>query len=112
MQTVLDHVSACRSISQKLKGGVVNRPEDPIPSLLVLYEFEAKLVLSQQELRGILERTMHIPFTEAKTMETMAALCIQTQGSGIVTYFVNCYGNKEVCMPPCTDTGILRHQCS
>jgi hypothetical protein len=82
MQAVLNHVSACRSISQHLGGGVVNSPVDPVPSLLVLYEFEAKLVLGQQELHGLLDRAMHIPSIEAKTMETMAALCMQTQGSG------------------------------
>ena len=82
MQSVLDHVSACHSISQQLGGGVSNSPKDPIPSLLVLYEFEAKLLLSQQELHSLLERAMHIPSIEAKTMETMAALCVRMQGSG------------------------------
>lgn len=82
MQAVLDHVSACRSISQQLGGGVVNGPKDPVPSLLVLYEFEAKLLLGQHELRGLLDRAINIPSIEAKTMETMAALCVRTQGSG------------------------------
>lgn len=87
MQAVLDHVSACRSISQQLGGGVAGGgmagvPKDPIPSLLVLYEFEAKLLLSQHELHGLLDRALHIPSVEAKTMETMAALCMRTQVSG------------------------------
>ena len=82
MQSALDHVSTCRSISQHV--GVVssNSPKDPIPSLLVLYEFEANMVLCPHELRGLLERALHIPSVEAKTLETMAALCMQTHNSG------------------------------
>lgn len=83
MRSALDHVSTCRSISQQLEIGVVsNSPKDPIPSLLVLYEFEANMVLCPHELHGLLERALHIPSVEAKTLETMAALCMQTHNSG------------------------------
>lgn len=82
MQSVLDHVSACHSINQQLGMGVVNA-KDPTSSLLALYEFEAKLVLDQPELHGLLDRIIHIPSVEAKTLETIAALCIRAQNSGM-----------------------------
>lgn len=81
MQAVLDHVSTCRSISQQLGGGDIGAPKDPVPSLLVLYEFEANLLLNQHELHGLLQRALHIPSVEAKTLETIVALCVCTQGS-------------------------------
>ena len=81
MKRVLDHVSTCHSIAQQIGAGAINC-KDPTPSLLALYDFEAKLVLNPAELNGVLERVSHIPSVEAKTLETMAALCICTQNSG------------------------------
>lgn len=82
MQSVLEHVSICHSISEQLGVGVTTAPKDPTPSLLALYEFEAKLQLGHPELHGLLERVTCIPSIEAKTLETMAALCMRTHNAG------------------------------
>lgn len=82
MKRVLDHVSVCRSLSQQL--GTNLSLKDPTSSLMALYDFEAKLLLSPAELDEILEQVSQNPCAEAKTLETMAALCICTQNSGNV----------------------------
>ena len=45
---------------------------DPTPSLLALYEFEAKLHLGHPELEGVLEQVSSMALTEPKTFETIA----------------------------------------
>lgn len=75
MQAVLEHVSTCQTISQQLGGFATGDPKDPIPLLLLLFEFESKLVLNPGGLNNSLEKALHIPSIDAKTLETMAALC-------------------------------------
>ena len=79
MKNVLDCVSTCHSITQQSGGSSFM---DPTPSLLALYEFEATLLLNPAELSSALERVSHIPCVEAKTLETVAALCMLVQNSG------------------------------
>ena len=86
MQCVLEHVSTCHSIGQQLTADAPGHFKDPTPSLLALYEFEAKLVLSHTELRTLLEQVVHIPSVEAKTLETMAALCMRSGSTGMHIY--------------------------
>ena len=82
MQSVLEHVSTCHSVSQQLGLDTASHPKDPTPSLLALYEFEAKLLLGGGELGVLLERVVQLPHVEAKTLETMAALCIRSGDTG------------------------------
>lgn len=57
-------------------------PKDPTPSLLLLYEFEAKLLLGHSDLQGLLDKVSQLPSVEAKTLETMAALCVRVPPTG------------------------------
>ena len=50
---------------------------DPTPSLLALYEFEAKLELGHSALDSSLAQITALPGLETKTMETIAALCVR-----------------------------------
>ncbi len=72
---VLDHVFKCRGICKQL--GLSNAASDPTPSLLSLYEFEAKLELGANDLDSMLAHISSLPGLEAKTLETMAALCVR-----------------------------------
>lgn len=54
---------------------------DPTHSLLVLYEFEAKLALGHQDLDAMVDRVAKIPGVEPKTFETLAALAIRGSSS-------------------------------
>ena len=83
MRSVLEHVLTCHSISQQLGLDATSHPKDPTPSLLALYEFEAKLVLGHPELRALLEQVVQMPSVEAKTLETMAALCMRSGNTGM-----------------------------
>lgn len=80
MKNVLDCVSKCRTSIQLLGTRDI---KDPSLSLLALYDFEATLLLNPSELSSALERVAHIPSVEAKTFETVAALCVLQQNSGI-----------------------------
>ena len=44
------------------------------PLLLILYEFEAKAKLGDSDLEEILERTLLLPYAEAKAFETIAGV--------------------------------------
>lgn len=85
MKSVLEHVSTCHSISQQLGTDNTNHPKDPTPSLLALYEFEAKLLLGHRDLHAILERVVQSPSVETKTLETIAALCMRSGDTGQLT---------------------------
>ena len=68
---MLEHVSGCWAVCQQLDTGVADS-SDPTPSLLALYEFEAKLHLGHPELEGVLERVSSMSLAGPKTFETIA----------------------------------------
>ena len=69
--------------------------KDPTLSLLLLYEFEAKLMLDPSDLKGLLERVSQLPCVEAKTFETMTALSVRAPPSGGYNWYIIC---MYVCM--------------
>ena len=71
LESVLEHVSGCWAVCQQLDTGVADS-SDPTPSLLALYEFEAKLHLGHPELEGVLERVSSMSLAGPKTFETIA----------------------------------------
>ena len=76
---VLDHISNCHTIHERLVGMRGEQDsKDHTLMWLGLYEFEAKLFLGHADVDQVLRRISSLPFVEAKTLETMAALCIQT----------------------------------
>ena len=70
LEEALDHISECRKVCKQL----TTPPDlsDPTPSLLFLYEFEAKLHLSHPQLGAVLERIMDQDTVDPKTLETIA----------------------------------------
>ena len=73
-ETVLEHVSECRAICQRLGRAPApsDSSSDPTPSLLSLYEFEARLHLGHPNLETVIEDVSKVPGTEPKTFETIA----------------------------------------
>lgn len=85
MLAVLDHVSICKSIHQQLLRMTPNLvPKDPTLAWLCLYEFEAKLFLDHTDIEQVLGKVSALATVEAKTLESMAALCVRGPLSGIV----------------------------
>ena len=83
MLSVLEHVTTSNSLHQQLLGQVAGCAEkDPTPVWLCLYEFEAKLFLGHLDLGEVLDKVASLASMEAKTLETMAALCMRTPPSG------------------------------
>lgn len=85
MVKVLEHVTTCRAIHEQLTE--INRGEndskDPTLVWLGLYEFEAKLLLGHTDVNQVLLAMSAMPAVEAKTLETMAALCVHAHSSGM-----------------------------
>ena len=80
-KAVLDHISKCRGICKQL--GMSNATGDPTPSLLALYEFEAKLELHHSDIDSSLTQLSSLPGVDTKTLETVAALCVRCSQPGL-----------------------------
>jgi len=72
---VLEHVLKCRDLCKQL--GLSSVPSDPTPSLLALYEFEAKLELGYTDIDSMLEQISILPALDTKILESVAALCVR-----------------------------------
>ena len=78
MVKVLEHVSSGRAVhDQLIEISGESDSKDPALVWLVLYEFEAKLLLGHSDIDSVLHGVCALPAVEAKTLETMAALSIQ-----------------------------------
>ncbi|XP_071801273.1 testis-expressed protein 11-like [Asterias amurensis] len=79
----LDHVKACRTLSQELQqkqgsSGSSSSSRDTALAMLTLYEFEASANLGNTpELERILGEVLSNPATEIKMLESMAALALE-----------------------------------
>ena len=82
MLAVLEHISICYSIHQELIAAHNIDPKDSTLAWLWLYKFEAKLFLGHSDLDAVLEKVSALASVEAKTLETMAALCLRAAPSG------------------------------
>ena len=80
-KAVLDHISKCRGICKQL--GISSSAGDPTPSLLALYEFEAKLELHHSDIDSSLSQLSSLPGVDTKTLETVAALCVRCSQPGL-----------------------------
>lgn len=74
LEAVLRHVTECQTICQKLQVTLPSTfdPDDPTPSLLLLYEFEACLHLGHPTLERVFGGMAEAASTEPKTFETLA----------------------------------------
>ena len=72
---MLDHVSKCRGLYKQL--GLSSVANDPTPSLIALYEFEAKLELGHNDIDSMLAHISTQPSLDTQTLETMASLCVR-----------------------------------
>ena len=83
MVRVLDHVTTCRAIHERLlEVNDDHDSKDPTLVWLGLYELEAKLLLGHSDVGHVVHKVSALPSVEPKTLETMAALCIRAPSSG------------------------------
>eukprot|EP00058_Branchiostoma_floridae_P018695 XP_002604184.1 hypothetical protein BRAFLDRAFT_120392 [Branchiostoma floridae] len=78
LKTVILHVDACRETCREICNSKITDTDcsgDSTPILLCLYEFEAKAKLGEPDLTQLVDRVMAMPQADAKTLETMAAVC-------------------------------------
>ncbi len=71
LESVLQHVSDCRSLCQRLEL-TPSDSSDPTHPLLFLYEFEARLHLGHTHLETVLDQVATLSSVEPKTFETIA----------------------------------------
>ncbi|XP_048577615.1 testis-expressed protein 11 isoform X2 [Nematostella vectensis] len=83
LSETLTHVQNCRDLCKRINGthsiqGNKDKKDDSI-ILLILYEFEAKAKLGEGDasLESCLHKLIALPFCEAKTFETVAALAVE-----------------------------------
>lgn len=74
LEAALSHITECQAICQKLQvtPPLTFDPCDPTPSLLLLYEFEARLHLGHPDLERLFGGVAEAASTEPKTLETLA----------------------------------------
>ncbi|XP_059832378.1 testis-expressed protein 11 [Hypanus sabinus] len=74
-----EDIKVCWEIWATLKSTTAGDfSKDPTETLLLLYEFEARAKLNDPELEHVLERVLHLQQLEPKTLETLAALSMES----------------------------------
>ncbi|XP_031574277.1 testis-expressed protein 11-like, partial [Actinia tenebrosa] len=79
LKQALTHIQACRDLCRRINAGRQASGRDDIAILLTLYEFEAKAKLGESDasLESCLQKAIALPYCEAKTFETLAALAVE-----------------------------------
>ncbi|KAM9324186.1 testis-expressed protein 11 [Gastrophryne carolinensis] len=73
----MENIKLCRDIWNNLKSGG-DFSNDPSEILLLLYEFEIKAKLNDPGLDSVLECIWELPNLDAKTLESVASLCMES----------------------------------
>ncbi|XP_070616146.1 testis-expressed protein 11 [Erythrolamprus reginae] len=73
----LENVQSCRAIWDVLKQ-TGDFPKDPTETILQLYEFEASAKLNSPAVSRLLDEVLALPQVEVKTLETLAALAMES----------------------------------
>ncbi|XP_055500168.1 testis-expressed protein 11 [Leucoraja erinacea] len=74
-----DDIQVCWEIWTTMKSTAAGDiSKDPTETLLLLYEFEARAKLNDPELENVLERVLQLKQIEPKTLETLAALSMES----------------------------------
>ncbi|XP_078267976.1 testis-expressed protein 11 [Rhinoraja longicauda] len=74
-----EDIQVCWEIWTTLKSTAAGDiSKDPTETLLLLYEFEARAKLNDPELENVLERVLQLKQIEPKTLETLAALSMES----------------------------------
>ncbi|XP_069749175.1 testis-expressed protein 11 isoform X3 [Narcine bancroftii] len=74
-----EDIQVCWEIWTTLKSTAAGDiAKDPTETLLLLYEFEARAKLNDPELENVLERVLQLQQMEPKTLETLAALSMES----------------------------------
>ncbi|XP_046874498.1 testis-expressed protein 11 [Hypomesus transpacificus] len=73
----LEHIQVCWEVWKTLKASG-DFSKDPTDTLLLLYEFEARTKLNDPRVETVLESVLEMECIEAKVLETLAALAMDT----------------------------------
>ena len=82
LRETLELVDQTRAVAMAISGG--NGEESQASVLLLLYEFEAKILLGESGLEGIFSKLSKLKQLEPKTFEIIAGIATYT--AGIATY--------------------------
>ncbi|XP_064629200.1 testis-expressed protein 11-like isoform X2 [Lineus longissimus] len=81
LKMVLDYIQDCRDICDKITENRIRdtgtKSKDSTAVLLILYEFEAKAGLGEEDLDTVLAKALALPNSDSKTFETIAALSME-----------------------------------
>ena len=113
MVKVREHVSSGRAVhDQLIEISGESDPKDLALVWLVLYKFEAKLLLRHSDIDSVLHGVCALPAVEAKTLEMMAALSIQVSSGGEINQKFTCFAFLTEATIQFFVLNILRHCCS
>ncbi|XP_078068175.1 testis-expressed protein 11 [Mustelus asterias] len=74
-----EHIQVCWEIWATLKSTAAGDvSKDPIETLLLLYEFEARAKLNDPEIENVMEKVLQLQQIEPKTLETLASLAMES----------------------------------
>ncbi|XP_056625690.1 testis-expressed protein 11 isoform X2 [Triplophysa dalaica] len=73
----LEHIQICKEVWKTIKASGTSC-KDPTDTLLLLYEFEARAKLNDAKLESVLESVLELDNVEAKVLETIAVLAMES----------------------------------